>query len=735
VRGKPLAEAHELSSKQTIATTLDKVVGDLGQPEAAHTVLAPHLKRTVGDLTTDGLEGFLKASPDITRADTMILLRHWEDLRYERAFLKRVDDWEIFTETIQKSGRPAEDAELATLSEFADAFEARKSIKPLTDVQQQVLEARWPPGQSSSDLVAMGQSILQGQDPFVGEKLRLALLNRLNRGFVAGERNISAGELFDALESIKALKPGTKVPIESSNVLRRVFGDTEQGKRLHGIFTKQSNWALIGDLVNIPRSAVTSVDMSATLRQAWITFTRRPVTGVADLMRGTKAAVNRLYAEELDSWVRTGRRVIKELDEFGGSRTFTTGQKGKDHGVFLVQSGERLALREEAYMSSWAERVMPWVRVSQRGYNTQLNLQRVHFFDGTLAQWYDRFNRRVINLRQVKAGKASSKSIDTLREEMEWARVSDKDIDGLAQATNFFTGRGKLGFAEGTDVAAVASNVFFSPRLNSSRIAILQEATVGTARTLGKVALKRTLTKVDRVKLDSIIRGLYVPMAGYGALYTAQKQGWLPDFMRLEINPFDEDFGKVSFGDSRIDIWAGMLPFARLFARTFEELAFKPVIKGEAPDLVRLRKLWLEDLPSQKLQPVGGFLKTVIVGEDFLGRPFKYDEEDFFNLFVGLFTPLSIDATLESMSINSMWDVLGKTGLPGSVGLESDDVDINFRLEQLLSSVTGEVLGFGSVTFRDFAEELHILRDEHHAELNTEPGADEVSYDEGTIAS
>ncbi|KKK51004.1 hypothetical protein LCGC14_3119350, partial [marine sediment metagenome] len=52
------------------------------------------------------------------------------------------------------------------------------------------------------------------------------------------------------------------------------------------------------------------------------------------------------------------------------------------------------------------------------------------------------------------------------------------------------------------------------------------------------------------------------------------------------------------------------------------------------------------------------------------------------------------------------------------------------QLEQFLATLTGEAVGFGTVTFRDFAEEVGILRDENHAELN-----DGIPYDEGNTAS
>ncbi|KKL60205.1 hypothetical protein LCGC14_2207670, partial [marine sediment metagenome] len=145
--------------------------------------------------------------------------------------------------------------------------------------------------------------------------------------------------------------------------------------------------------------------------------------------------------------------------------------------------------------------------------------------------------------------------------------------------------------------------------------------------------------------------------------------------------------------------------------------------------VVRLRKLWLEDFPSSKLQPVGGGVKTLVFGTDFLGNDIKYDEETLFNLIVGSLTvPLSVEGVLESIGVDSMWDVLGEADPTGLI--EGDHVDVNFKWEQFLSALTGEALGFGTASFRDFGEEVGLLRDERHAELN-----DGASYDEGTTAS
>ncbi|KKK75659.1 hypothetical protein LCGC14_2871500, partial [marine sediment metagenome] len=266
------------------------------------------------------------------------------------------------------------------------------------------------------------------------------------------------------------------------------------------------------------------------------------------------------------------------------------------------------------------------------------------------------------------------------------------------------------------------------------------EGSLGTAIKAGKVAIAaatdplhpqnifRGLSKVERAKFRTILTGLYAPMGAYGALAYAQKEGWLPDWLKVEIDPLKRHFGKLRFGDSDLDIWGGQLPIVKLLARTAEELSrAKP--GGEGVDFKRLLGLWLEDFPRSKLQPVGGVGATLIFGTDFLGNDIKYDNETLFNLIVGSLTvPLSVEGTLESIGIHSTLDVLGQVA--PFVGLEEgDDIDVDFQLEQFLSTLTGEALGFGSVTFRDFAEEVGILRDEHHEELNGTP------YTEGTTAT
>ncbi|KKM16138.1 hypothetical protein LCGC14_1688870, partial [marine sediment metagenome] len=311
VSGKTTAETSDSIGKVTLGKSLgvgeQPALGDYLRFPSVRTALSKSLGRTVDQLTTEELETLLKASTEVTQTDMTTVLRTWETLQFSRALYKQQGNWESFILEIQAGGRGSKaveagealgkggrvtttDAELSALSQVADTIEARKSAKPLTDLQKWVVEDMFPAADLPADVVRRANLTIQGYDSFATEKLTYAMMSRIKRGFAAGDRvTATAGELFDVLESIKNLKPGAKIPAEASNVLRRVFGDTKEGRRLHGLFNRRSNWEVIADIANIPRALRTTVDVSATFRQAFFTFARRPVTGVVDLMRSSRA--------------------------------------------------------------------------------------------------------------------------------------------------------------------------------------------------------------------------------------------------------------------------------------------------------------------------------------------------------------------------------------------------------------------------------------------------------------
>lgn len=185
--------------------------------------------------------------------------------------------------------------------------------------------------------------------------------------------------------------------------------------------------------------------------------------------------------------------------------------------LYISDNGPMASLSrmEEAYMSRWAKKI-PGVGASERAYTTFLNRLRADSFDAMAA-----------NLG--KRGK-----------------VTAEEAKAIANFVNVATGRGNLDAAA---KAAVGLNtVFFAPRYVVSRFQLLagQPLYRGTMRT--RIA----------------IAGEYARMlAGAGIVYAlAQKSG-----ATIETDPRSSDFGKIRFGDTRIDPLFGLSQVTTLLSR------------------------------------------------------------------------------------------------------------------------------------------------------------------------
>ena len=172
--------------------------------------------------------------------------------------------------------------------------------------------------------------------------------------------------------------------------------------------------------------------------------------------------------------------------------------------------------REEFFASNLASRIPAFgavVRASERSMTTTLNLLRTAAFD----QFLD------LN---------PNATIDELR--------------AWADYVNVASGRGNLGRlgAIGTEL----STVIFAPRFAVSRFQ----------------APTRLFKYWNQPRVRKEIAKEYAATVGVGltALGLADLAGF-----EVGINPRDSDFGKIRFGDTRIDIWGGVQQPARLIAR------------------------------------------------------------------------------------------------------------------------------------------------------------------------
>lgn len=243
----------------------------------------------------------------------------------------------------------------------------------------------------------------------------------------------------------------------------------------------------------------------------------------------------------------------------------------------------RLTAQEEMLMSHLA-RLIPGVRASQNAFVTFLNILRADSFDAMVAS----------------------------RERWGMAPTVE-ELKVLANFINIATGRGNIGAAAGA--AETLATVIFSPRLVASRVQYLLAEPLyrGTA-------LTRTLIAGEYART---LLGLSV-ITGLGILAGAD---W-------EDDPRSSDFGKLRFGDTRIDPWAGLAQVTVLLSRliTGEKMTAKSEVRPIRGDNVPYGGQRAADVLAQfvrsKLNPTVGAGVDLASGRNVVGEPVTLGKVD-----------------------------------------------------------------------------------------------------------
>lgn len=243
--------------------------------------------------------------------------------------------------------------------------------------------------------------------------------------------------------------------------------------------------------------------------------------------------------------------------------------------LFLSEHGNKLSQMEEAYMSRWADKI-PLVAGSQRAYVTFLNKLRADSFD------------------------AMANSLARGKE------LTPVEVNAIANFVNVATGRGNVGMKENALVGL--NTVFFAPRYVASRFQLLagQPLYRGTART--RVAVAKEYGRF---------------LVGVAVVYALA----MLDGAEVEQDPRSADFGKLRYGNTRLDPMAGLLQNTVLLSRlgSGETKASSgkvvpirgpkvPFGSGNSADVIA-RFL------RSKLSPAIGTGLNILTGKDVVGQP------------------------------------------------------------------------------------------------------------------
>lgn len=375
---------------------------------------------------------------------------------------------------------------------------------------------------------------------------------------------------------------GGTVPTRSEvGLLDKVFG-TEFTKALLGKRTlmERIRDEFMGTL-NIPRSLMASFDLSAPFRQ-----------GLFFIGRGKQF------------WPAFGRM----FKYFGSEKAFNALQDSitsdplyalaDESGLAMTQLGALIEQREEAFMSTVAEKIPGIgriVRSSGRAYVGFLNKLRFDVF-------------KDLYTKAKKAG---------------FDPDEDRDLTvAIAKFINNATGRGDLGSFE--RAAVVLNGVFFSPRLMASRINMLNP--VYYAKQPPFVRKEMLMSLLSFVSIGMTILGLAILGGADG-----------------EDDPRNADFGKIKIGNTRFDIWGGFQQYIKLVAqlisgKIISSTTGKEIVLGEGYKPIT-RLAVIARFLSSKEAPVASFIQGWLEGVNGVGDKFDPKSE-----FAARFVPMTFQS-------------------------------------------------------------------------------------------
>lgn len=365
-------------------------------------------------------------------------------------------------------------------------------------------------------------------------------------------------------------KKGGGVPTRGElEKLYTVFGKdfTEALLEKRPLFEKLTEAGM--QLYNLPRTMMAGIDLSATLLQNVMFAFRHPITTAKNLGEEIKFFINEGYFNQA-------------MEEIAKRPTFNAMKEAK---LALTKMGPIISEREEAFMSSWAEKIPGLGRLYKAGgraYTGFLNKMRADVFD----QLY-----------------YSAKEVGVDVENPEF-------LKSLGEFINNATGRGNLGKFE--RLAPVLSQGLFSARKLAATVNMIRpDIYIKMHPFIRKEALKTWLAYLG---------------GGMTILGLAKLAG-----ANVGDDPTSADFGKIKIGNTRFNIWG-----------TYQQLARLPIqiIKGYVTSSTSGQRIMLGegykpltplDILSRffemKEHPTLSLIKGAIARQTNLGEPFQWGPE------------------------------------------------------------------------------------------------------------
>lgn len=325
--------------------------------------------------------------------------------------------------------------------------------------------------------------------------------------------------------------------------------------------------------LGLPRALKATWDLSFILRQGIIDAYGHPKEWAGAFKANIQSFVSEEVADAADRLIVTG--------QFGKARL--------EAGVDRIDRWGNYARGEETFLSDVPGKlpvVGRFAKASERAYITTGNKLRADVWDNTVRNWLP--------------DDLQGQNFNSLDELVKASGHPKEDFERLANWVNITTGRGKVpAFLKNNNQWLNA--LFFAPRFAVSRFEVPAYALVEAIRT---PALRKTLAR-DVVGFT----------AGSTAVLALMDQ--VPG-VEVEWDWRSSDFGKMRYGDLRIDFLGGYAPLVR-YVGQFATGQSKSTATGRISDINRLEVLG--DFLATKLAPTPGEAIDQVRGVDSLGNP------------------------------------------------------------------------------------------------------------------
>lgn len=455
------------------------------------------------------------------------------------------------------------------------------------------------------------------------------LVDSMHTDLVQTIPQITKDDVLDLLVGEYKTKPPAPPPLTPQAIaLKDIYIELKKERAVRLLQQKYANrntrqkvGDLILEIINIPRSLMSSTDFSAPLRQAVIPTVSHPGLAAKAGLEMFKQSVSQ---KRFDRWFYD----LKDSPRY---------KLMQMSGLYVADPHDiRLGIKEESFMNNLAEKIPIFGRVvkgSERAYVGYLNKMRV-----------DLFNR----------------AVDALENDGITFDSNEQIYKGLASMVNNTTGRGNVGKLE--SAAPVLNSIFFAPRYTASILNILGLSDVVTG---GNGYYGNLPPKIRKMALLDLSKFIGAGISVMALLWAAYKDD---DDFSIELDPRSSDFAKIKFGTTRWNIWGSYQPTIRYLTQIIagqskSNKSGKIVELDGAGPFGRTRADVAAAYLRSKMAPIPSTLWDVASGRNAVGEKVTWQME-IQNHTTPLFLQDLTDA-VEDKGVKSLFTV----GLPSMFGI------------------------------------------------------------------